>query len=120
MYRPYRYLDVEQQGEVSCVRMRQSRLDETQIYEATAELIELVTDGGCRRMVLALGPERPECLYSVFLAKLVTLQRELTQRGGKLLLFDASPEVRSIFAACGLEDRFHFITNVDEVEVGAM
>jgi anti-anti-sigma factor len=113
MLRTYRYLDVERRGDLFCVRLRRSRLDEAEVYEASAELMALVVEDGCRRMALALGPERLECLYSVFLAKLITLQRELTERGGELTLCEAGPEVRNIFAACGLDDRFRFLPDFE-------
>jgi hypothetical protein len=108
MTRPHRYLEVERRGEVFCVRLRQTRLDEPTIYELAGELRGLVTEEGCRKMALSLGPESPECLYSVFLAKLITLQRVLREHGGELKLCHVQPAVREIFAACCLEPLFCF------------
>ena len=45
------------------------------------EVVDLI-DGGCRKLVFTLGPESLQCLYSVFLAKLVMFQRVLRERGG--------------------------------------
>jgi anti-anti-sigma factor len=110
---PFHYLEVEHRGEVFCVQLKQRRLDEAQVYEVGAELRRLVTDDGCRKMALSLGPESPECLYSVFLAKLITLQRVLRQHGGELVLCSVQPIVRDIFTACGLEALFQFLPDFE-------
>jgi anti-anti-sigma factor len=108
MTRPYRHIEVERRGEVFCVRLRQARLDEPTIYELAGELRELVTEEGCRKMALSLGPDSPECMYSVFLAKLISLQRVLHEQGGELILCHVQSLVRDIFAACCLENLFCF------------
>jgi len=113
MTRPYHYIDVERRGEVFCTRLRKPQLDETQIHELAGELRQLVTDESCRKMALSLGPDSPQCLYSVFLAKLITLQRLLHEQEGELVLCDVSPPVRSIFATCCLDQLFRFLPNFD-------
>lgn len=113
MIRPYRYLEVDSQGEICYVRLRQARLDEPAIQEATGEMRNLVTHGGCRKMALSLGPESPECLYSVFLARLITLQRVLREHQGELVLCHVQPAVHDIFAACGLDNLFVFLPDFD-------
>jgi len=113
MSHPYRYIDVERRGEVFCVRLRKTRLDETMIYELSGELRDLVLDNGCRKMALSLGPEPPECLYSVFLAKLISLQRILREHEGELVLCQVQSPVYGIFAACCLERLFHFLPDFD-------
>jgi hypothetical protein len=105
---PTRHLVVEQQGEVFCVRLRHPRLDEAGIYEVGEEFNGLIERDGCRKMVLSLGPEEPECLYSVFLAQLVTLQRKLQEHGGALKIVDASAHTLNVFRACKLIDWFDF------------
>jgi anti-anti-sigma factor len=113
MTRPYRHIEVERRGEVFCVRLHHPRLDEPAIYELAGELRALVADEGCRKMALSLGPHAPECLYSVFLAKLITLQRVLREHGGELVLCHVQPVVRDIFAACCLEQLFHFLPDFE-------
>jgi hypothetical protein len=113
MTRPYHYLDVERRGDVFCTRLRRSQLDEPMIYELAAELRQLVTEESCRKMALSLGPDAPQCLYSIFLAKLITLQRILREHEGELVLCFVSPPVRSIFAACCLDQLFHFEPDFD-------
>jgi hypothetical protein len=113
MTRPYHYIDVERRGDVFCTRLRQPQLDEPQIYELAGELRQLVTDESCRKLALSLGPDAPQCLYSVFLAKLITLQRVLHEHQGELLLCNASPPVRSIFTTCCLDQLFRFVPDFD-------
>lgn len=113
MTHPYRYVIVEHRGEVFCVRLRHSQMDELMIHELGGELRRLVADDGCRKLALSLGPDAPECLYSVFLAKLISLQRVLREHEGELVLCYASPPVREIFAACGLDQLFHFLPDFD-------
>jgi hypothetical protein len=113
MTRPYQHINVDRRGEICYVRLRQLHLDEPAIYEATAELRALVTDNACRKMALSLGPESPECLYSIFLARLIALQRVLREHQGELVLCDAQPAVREIFAACCLDHLFVFVPDFD-------
>lgn len=113
MTRPYRHIQFERRGDVFCVRLGQPRLDEPMVYELSAELRYLVTHEGCRKMALSLGPESPECLYSVFLSKLITLQRILREHGGELVICHVQPVVRDIFATCCLDQLFSFLPDFD-------
>jgi hypothetical protein len=108
MERPYRHLEVRREGEVFCARLREFRLSEPQLYEMCGELLRLPDKDGCRKLVLSLGPPEPEFLYSVFLAKLVSLQRRLDGAGGALRVVTTSAATMSIFAACRLDTLFHF------------
>jgi hypothetical protein len=111
MTRPYPHLEIQRHGDVFCVRLRSHRLEEPEIYELANELIALCTQEGCRKLALSLGPHSPECIYSVFLAKLITVQRVLGENGGKLILCDVGQPVRAIFEACRLDSHFVFLDN---------
>ncbi|MHB1422982.1 MAG: STAS domain-containing protein [Gemmataceae bacterium] len=113
MTRPYHYIEVERRGDVFCTRLRQTHLDEPTIYDLVGELRRLVADDACRKMALSLGPQAPECLYSVFLAKLITLQRILHEHQGELVLCHVQPPVHDIFAACCLDRLFQFLPDFD-------
>jgi anti-anti-sigma factor len=108
----YHHLDVEHRVDVWCVRIRSRHLDEAQLSEMTDELAGLVKVEGCRKMALSLGPEPPLFLYSVFLARLVSLQRQLRERGGGLVLCELRPELYRIFEACRLDTQFRFARTV--------
>jgi anti-anti-sigma factor len=110
---PYRHLDLECRADVCCVRLRNRRLDEAELNDLTDELVDLVKVDGCRKMALSLGPEPPSCLYSVFLARLVSLQRLLREQGGGLVLCELRPEVYRIFEACQLDAQFRFARTVE-------
>jgi hypothetical protein len=88
-------------------------MDEKALQELGEEWTNLIDQQGCRHFVLSLGPKEPECLYSVFLAKLVSLQRRLNKQGGRLIIADASPHTMSIFAACHLTEIFQFTPDLD-------
>ena len=108
MERPYHQIDVEQVGDVSCATLRRRRLDEPAIDALGDELTDLIENGGCRRLVLSLGPGNPDCLYSTFLAKLVMVLRRLRDHQGALILCDVTPDVLSVFEACQLRGYFEF------------
>jgi anti-sigma B factor antagonist len=109
MERPYQHIEVERTGDVFCIRLRKPTLDETGLHELSDELNQLLAQEGCRKLVFSLGPEEPQCLYSIFLAKLVSLQRRLKAAGGGLLLCQVGPDTLRIFDACGLASLFTFV-----------
>jgi hypothetical protein len=109
----YRLIKVERRGDVFCVRLRRSRLEELEIQNLGEELLSLVNDEGCRKLALSLGPEPPDCLYSVFLAKLVALRNALNRVGGQLVLCELAPIAYNVFEACLLHKEFIFADTFD-------
>jgi hypothetical protein len=105
----YRFITSERYGNAACVRLTKNRLDETEIHELFAELLRLAREDGCPKLALSLGPHTPECMYSVFLAKLIGLQRRLCEMGGALKLCECTKEVIDILEACVLLDRFDLV-----------
>jgi hypothetical protein len=105
----YHHIIVERHGNVACARLVKTRLDENEIHELTQELMRLGREEGCPRIALSLGPNAPDCLYSVFLARLISLQRRLGEIGGGLKLCECPDQVLEIFDACLLLDRFDFV-----------
>src|SRR5690242_13565515 len=112
MSQPSRLIDVQRRGDVWCVRPRRTRLEEPEVYALADELLGLINEG-CRQMALALGPAEPDCIYSVFLAKLMTVQRVLAEHGGGLVLCQVSPVARTVFEAARLDDQFSFLPDFD-------
>ena len=107
----YPHIVVERYGSVACVRLARPRLDESEIYELSQEVLRLGREDGCPRIALSLGPRTPECLYSVFLARLISPERRLREAGGGLKLCECTPEVLDILEACVLRDRFDIVTS---------
>jgi anti-anti-sigma factor len=108
MPRPYRTIVVERTDDVYCVRLKQTQLPEPEVHELAEELVSLIDNEGCRKMVLSLGPEAPNLIYSVFVGKLLMLRRRLQEQGGALKLCGASPAVHSVFDALQLTHFFDF------------
>jgi hypothetical protein len=108
MQRPYQFIAFERNGDVYCVRLRAPRVEDSQLDELGAELARLIDEENCQKMVLNLGPEEPQCLISVFLAKLINLQRRFEGMNGALALAQASEDTRNIFRIAGIEKFFHF------------
>src|SRR5947209_7726391 len=109
MERPYHHIEVERSEDVFCIRLRKPTLDEAALHELSDDLSQLLTRDGCCKLVFSLGPEEPQCLYSIFLAKLVALQRRLKAAGGGLKLCEVGPDTLRIFDACGLTSLFAFM-----------
>jgi hypothetical protein len=105
---PYQRIDVEPVGNIAWVRLRQRRLDEAAIQRLGDELTDLIDQGGCRYMVLSLGPGNLNCLFSVFLSKLVMAQRRLHDRHGAMILCDLASDVATVFEACCLKGYSEF------------
>ena len=109
MSSPLKYLEVEQVGDVLAIRLQQTQMGVVDVDELVAEVDGTLAECGCKKLVFSLGPEEPQCLYSVFLAKLVSLQRRLQNGGGGLKLAEASADVQDIFEACRLRSFFEFV-----------
>jgi hypothetical protein len=114
MDRPYRYIDVDRQSDIFCVELRQLSFSDAELEELGAEIARLVDEEDCRRLVLALGPGDPEILFSVFLAKLVNLQKRLESVGGQLALAQLNPTTYGIIQAAGLERFFVYFKDPRE------
>ena len=108
MQRPYQQLDYQEQSGVFCVRLKRDNLHEDGLEKLSAEMARLIDEDGCRKMILSLGPGDLECLYSVFLAKLINLQRRLESVGGSMVLTEVSPNTQDVFRATGLDRFFKF------------
>jgi len=108
MERVYRQIAFEQQHDIFCVRLRRNRLEEQDILVLADELLSLINEQGCRKMILCLAPGSLDCLYSVFMATLVMVRRNLVERGGALKLCEVSPETLEVFQACQLKQYFDF------------
>src|SRR5437764_4731079 len=102
MQRPYQFIKWDLTGDVFCVRFQKARIPDHQLDDLGAELARLLDEENCRKMVLNLGPDEPDCLISVFLAKLINLQRRLEGMNGALTLAQASDYTRNIFRIAGI------------------
>ena len=118
MSQVYPHLAIERRPNACCVRLRTHRIAESEICTVVEELVALAKSEGCQNLMLSLGPKPPECLYSVFLAKLCWAQRVLRSEGSALVLCEVDPAVRTIFEACKLDKLFRFADTFDEAIFG--
>jgi anti-anti-sigma factor len=105
---PYQQIELQYEGDVAVVRFRKRKIEETEIHTLGNELTDLIEKDGCRKLIIGLGPGTLECLYSVFLAKLVMVQRRIHDHQGALILCELTPEVKTVFEACKLLNYFEF------------
>ena len=108
MDRTYHYIKFDRMGEIFCVGLTKTQIEDHQMDDFGAELSRLLDVENCKKMVLQLGPEDPDFLISLFLAKLINLQRRLTSAGGALALCDLSELTRDMFRIAGIEKFFRF------------
>ena len=109
----YRHIQAEPDRGVCKVRLKKVRLEESEIHQLGDELLALAQTEGCGKMVLSLGPQPPDCLYSVFLAKLISVRNAARKNGGELVLCNLSPLAYSVFEACQLHREFTFRPDAD-------
>ena len=108
MPRQYRTIAVDRTNDVFCVRLRHPHMPEPEVHEMADELVSLIDEEGCRKMVLSLGPEAPNLIYSVFVGKLLMVRRRIQEGGGALKLCSVSPAVESVFDVLRLTQYFDF------------
>lgn len=103
----FKLISYEKQGSTLCIRFKNLRPSELEIQDSFQEIKKVIQDEKATKVALSLGPNM-ECMYSVFLGKMISIQRQLNELGGKLVVCHVSPQVKAIFVACKLDDRFHF------------
>ena len=108
MERCFKYFSLEPRGTNCVVRLIPLEYDEAMLEPMGAEIARLLDEEGYRNLVLALGPNDPDCLHSVFLAKLLNLKKRLEAQGGELLLTNLSEHTRSVLQIVGLEKHFRY------------
>ena len=111
MNRPCEHITFHDQDDVFFVRIKNHRLRAEDLEQLGAELNSLIEELGCRKLVLSMGPRDFECLYSVFLGKLIHLQRSLASVGGTMVVAEASENTLGVFRATGLDKHFQFFAD---------
>ena len=114
MDRPFKQIEIEQYGDVYCMKLVHAQLDENGLDEFSSDIARLLDENGCRKLVMILGPQDPLCLYSVFLAKMVNLHKRLVGAGGGLVLAGVSENTQRIFQVAGLHKYFRFCSDPEK------
>lgn len=114
----YRYVDFEIEEGVATISLKQNRLTEHEVIELSREILQMANDHDCPRVILDFENKNPQCLFSVFLAKLVGIQKQLEQMGGGLRLCHCNKYVMEIFDACRLSTIFDLRTECENPTEG--
>jgi anti-anti-sigma factor len=95
------WLEAEQIGRVTVVTFTQRELLEEAIIQAVGEqLLALVEDHNCPRLILNLSTVKR--LSTMVLGKLIALHNRVRTAGGRLALCGINPEIRGIFEILNL------------------
>ena len=101
----HRRLEVSEVGDVTVVRFVDRKiLDEASIPELGSELFQLVEQE--QRGKLVLNFSKVDFLSSAALGKLITLDKKVKARSGKLKLSNIRPEIYEVFAITKLNKLF--------------
>ncbi len=114
MPRPFSLIESQRHGEAVVVGLRDQRLDENQVIALSDEILQAGSQADCRKLVFRFGPKPIECLYSVFLAKLISLQRQLAAHQTGLVLCEVPPFMMDVLRTCRLDTHFLFATTVEQ------
>ncbi|NLS96388.1 MAG: STAS domain-containing protein [Planctomycetaceae bacterium] len=101
----YRRLDVNEVGDVTVVHFRDQKIiEDLGIQELGQELFQLVEVENRRKMVLNFSAV--DFLSSAALGKLITLDKKMKAKTGKLKLCNIRPEIYEVFAITRLNRLF--------------
>src|SRR5262245_18059368 len=108
-----RWLKVEPVGNIAVVRFLQPRiLDEEIIDYIGQELVRLVQEEGCRRMVLDF--REVDALATHMLGELLAVHKKMKAAGGRLALCEFKPSLREVFELLKLTTVFHTCETEEE------
>ncbi len=111
----YQRIDVSQAGDVTVVRFRDRKiLDELSIQALAAELYGLVEQDNHGQLLLNF--EHVEFLSSAALGKLISLDKKVKNRQGRLKLANIRPDIYDVFLITKLDKLF----DIRETETAAL
>ena len=108
-----RWLRIEPHDDVAVVHFLQPRiLDEEIIDHIGQELLRLVVEEGCRRMVLDF--RAVAAMATHMLGELLVLHKKIQAAGGRLVLCEFQPSLREVFDVLKLSLVFHLFDTQEE------
>jgi hypothetical protein len=110
----YAQIRVERRGDAYCVWLKRRRLTEGDLFTLGEELSALVTEQGCHKLALSLSNDQLECLYSMFIGKMVGLRRLLTESGGQIKLCEVGPMCLGVLKTVKLTELFDIVPTMDD------
>jgi anti-sigma B factor antagonist len=98
-------IDIESVNGVTVVAFLDRKiLDQAAIQKLGDDLIALVEQDGCSSLVLDF--RIVEFMSSAIIGKLIILDRKASEKGGKLVLCNLSPEIKEVFVITQLDQVF--------------
>jgi anti-sigma B factor antagonist len=105
------FLALEDHADVVVARITRPQLSEEENIDVFGkDLNDLVEQFGCRRMIVSLEDVR--YITSAALGKLITLNRRLHRKDGRLVICGAPAPVQEILAASRLHEYFTLADDV--------
>ncbi len=107
-----KYVEIKRVGDVTTARLNPDDSESHDFEEIAGELISIVEGGTHNKLLIDLG--NVHYMQSTGLGKLVSLEKKLNGRDGKLRLCCLQPAIRELFEITGLDDVFEvFPTEAD-------
>jgi len=100
----FHQVDVTKRGDVFCVQLKKRNMTEADLHQFGEEIAELIDDHGCRKLALALGKERLDCLQSMFIGKLNMIRRLLVDQKGHMRLCEIAPLNFDVLKVCKITE----------------
>jgi anti-sigma B factor antagonist len=108
-----RRLEVEDIGDVTVVKFTDRKiLDEQNIQIIGEQLFSLVDDSGRTKVLLNFG--NVEYLSSAALGKLITMNKKVQAKKGRLALCSIDPSIKEVFEITGLKRLFNIYDDEQE------
>jgi anti-anti-sigma regulatory factor len=108
-----RQIQVENRDSVVCIRLRHRRMTDADLMMLGDELAETIERGPCRALVVGLGFDMLECIYSMFLGILISTRRRMLDRGGQMHLCEVGPASLGVLKTCKLTELFEIHSDMD-------
>ncbi len=110
---PPRWLEITAQGDLALARFLQPRISDEEVIDYIGrELLRVVKDEGCRRLVLNF--DGVEALATHMLGELLVLHKKLQAAGGRLALCSFQPRLQEVFEVLKLTQVFHIYASERE------
>ena len=108
----YKRIEVREVAGIAVVQFRDAKYtDELRILELGQELLDLVENGGYRKIVLNFG--RIEFFSSGALGKLITLDKRIRALTGTLVCCNIQPDIFEVFKITRLDRLFKIYPSED-------
>ncbi|HEV3143653.1 MAG TPA: hypothetical protein VGZ47_07210 [Gemmataceae bacterium] len=109
----FRQVDVTKRGDVFCARLNKRNMTEADLHQFGEEISELIAEHGCRKLALALGKERLDCLQSMFIGKLNMIRRLLADQQGHMRLCEIAPINFDVLKVCKITELIETLPDLD-------